>query len=156
MVYLGEVVCSKRTPFYDIVRPRVIERLLKGGKEVVLSTYAMITTPQEERFLEAEIARYPSLTVEANDLSIVRFLKGAPFIVGPFINTYNESTLKAFVQQGAKVVSLPAELPRRSIAALGAFGKGMDVPPSLEVQVFGRPPLALSARCYHARMEGVG
>jgi hypothetical protein len=30
-VYLGEVICSKRTPFFDQHLPRVIERLERGG-----------------------------------------------------------------------------------------------------------------------------
>ena len=41
-VYLGEVVCSKRTPFFDPYVPEVAERLRRGGKQVVYSTLALI------------------------------------------------------------------------------------------------------------------
>jgi len=43
----------------------------------------------------------------------------------------------------------PAELPGPSLRTLAGLA-----PPSLEVQVFGRWPLAISARCYHARAYG--
>ena len=45
---------------------------------------------------------------------------------------------------------LPVELPAESLAVLAASS---DV--ELEVQVFGRLPLAISARCYHARSCGL-
>ena len=47
-------------------------------------------------------------------------------------------------------VCLPAELPAASIAALAE-----SAATELEVQVFGRLPLAISARCYHARSRGL-
>ncbi len=55
-------------------------------------------------------------------------------------------TLECLARRGAVTVCLPVELPAASLAVLAAVG-GVD----LEVQVFGRLPLALSARCYHAR-----
>ena len=42
VVYLGEVVCSKRWPFFAPYLPELVERLRGTGKEVVLSTLALI------------------------------------------------------------------------------------------------------------------
>jgi collagenase-like PrtC family protease len=66
--------------------------------------------------------------------------------VGPLVNVYNEGTLAALAAFGAERVCLPAELPAASIAHLAACGLA-----DIEVQAFGRLPLAISARCYHAR-----
>jgi collagenase-like PrtC family protease len=70
-------------------------------------------------------------------------------VLGPWMNVYNEDTLKFLAAKGAYHASLPAELYKDSIAVLGEASKKLGV--ALEVQVFGRIPLALSARCYHAR-----
>ncbi len=53
---------------------------------------------------------------------------------------------------GACNICLPAEMPAAAIAALAAEAEKFGV--TLEVQVFGRVSLALSARCYHARAHG--
>ena len=55
--------------------------------------------------------------------------------------------------KGAVHVTLPPELPRSAIAAL--IEKAGELKLTLEVQVHGRMPLALSARCYHARAHGL-
>ena len=46
IVYLGEVVCSKRSPFFERHYPEVIDRLERGGKQVVLSTLAEVVLPR--------------------------------------------------------------------------------------------------------------
>ncbi|MFK4531575.1 collagenase-like PrtC family protease [Bradyrhizobium japonicum] len=50
---------------------------------------------------------------------------------------------------GAARICLPPELPLSSVAAIAAALP--DV--AIEVFAFGRVPLAISARCYHARMH---
>ena len=144
-VYIGEVVCSKRQPLHAKYFPEVVQRLQDAGKEVVLSTLALIMNEREIAFLK-DTAAASSLMIEANDIAAVSLLAGKPFVCGPFINTYNEDTLMAMESLGATSVVLPFELPRSSLAALAKHAR---VP--LEVQVFGRLPLAMSARCYHAR-----
>ncbi len=89
--------------------------------------------------------------IEANDIAAVSALGGRPHVVGPFVNAYNEGTLDYLFRRGALRVALPAELSAEAIAALAAHAGGER----LEVQVFGRLPLALSARCYHARVHGL-
>jgi len=46
-VYLGEVVCSKRALFFDPHLPAVVERLQRGGKQIVHSTLALIMSERE-------------------------------------------------------------------------------------------------------------
>jgi collagenase-like PrtC family protease len=43
-------------------------------------------------------------------------------------------------------------MPATAIRAMCAQTTGLGV--TVEVQIFGRLPLALSARCYHARAHG--
>ncbi len=148
-VYLGEVVCSKRTPFFTPYLPEVAERLVSGSKEVVYSTLALIMSEAEMDAVRA-LAEIPDILIEANDIGSAALLAGRPHVIGPFVNVYNEGTLDYLARQGAGLVSLPWELPAPAIAALA---KTAAVP--LEVQIFGRTPLAISARCYHARQCGL-
>lgn len=149
-VYLGEVVCSKRAPFFEPVIPDVVERLQAAGKDVVFSTLALIMTEREMDAVRGLTDPAAELMVEANDVSAAALLKGRPHVIGPYVNVYNEGTLAYLTGQGAVRVCLPPELPRESIATLAQGGK-----PELEVIVFGRLPLAISARCYHARSRGL-
>ena len=152
IVYLGEIVCSKRAPFFDPLLPDLIERLQRGGKEVVLSSRALVMTEREARLTAEQIAgaAETGFAVEANDLGAVRRLAGQPHVIGPYVNVYNEGTLAYLVRQGAIRVCLPPELPGATLTALAAAA---TVP--LEVLAFGRLPLAISARCFHARAEGL-
>ncbi len=145
IVYLGEVVCPKRTPFHREVLAEAAERLRAAGKEVVLSTLALVMDDRDLDHVRA-VCEGEEWLVEANDLSAVERLRGRPFVLGAFLNVYHEATLERFVRDGAVRLCLAAELDRTRIAAL-AMVEGVE----FEIQVFGRLPLALSARCYHAR-----
>jgi collagenase-like PrtC family protease len=147
-VYLGEVVCSKRESFFEPLLGAVIERLEAAGKQVVISTLALIMSPREMESLRALAADEERL-IEANDLWGTALLAGRRHCIGPFVNVYNEGTVDYLARQGAERICLPHELPGASIAALA--GRGV----ALEVAVFGRLPLAISARCYHARVHGL-
>lgn len=148
-VCLGEVVCSKRAPFFAPHVAEVVERLRAAGKEVVLSTLALIMT-KRERDTAAETAAADDFLIEANDIGVADLMAGRPHAIGPYVNVYNEGSL-AFVEgRGAVRICLPVELGRESLARLGRAAKA-----ELEVQVFGRLPLALSARCYHARARNL-
>lgn len=149
IVYLGEAVCSKRAPFLEPYLPEIIERLRRAGKEIVVSTLALITNEREMASLR-ELAALPDLMVEVNDIGGARLFRGRPHVIGPFVNVYNEGTLDYLAAQGMIRLVLVAELPKASIATLAAAARGVE----LEVQAFGRLPLAISARCYHARLHG--
>lgn len=147
-VYLGEVVCSKRQPFFSDVLPEVIERLEGGGKTVILSSLALPTLDRELKYCAA--LADASQMVEANDVSIIPHLAGKPHAIGPLISVYNEAAALFLIEGGARRIALPPELPMASIAAIAAAAKEAEI----EVWAFGRVPLAISARCYHARLHG--
>ena len=150
-VYLGEVICFKRAPQFEPHLEAVAARLSAAGKTVVFSTLAEVMSKQERRLVES-ICGDPSAMVEANDGSALLQLRGRPHHVGPFMNVYNERTMAVLARGGACNFCLPAEMPATAIRALGAQAARYGV--TIEVQVFGRLPLALSARCYHARAYG--
>jgi len=150
-VYIGEVVCAKRIPLFEPYFAGVLERLRSAGKQVVLSTLAEVMIKRERKLTELSCG-FDDLVVEANDTSALYHLRGRRHRVGPYVNAYNEDTLAFLAGKGAVHVSLPPELPRERLAVLAEKGRELGV--SLEVSVFGRMPLALSARCYHARAHG--
>lgn len=147
-VCLGEVVCSKRQPFFSEVLPEVVERLERAGKTVLLSSLALPTLERELRY-SASLASASQMT-EANDISVVPHLAGRPHAIGPFVNVYNEAAAAFLAERGACRIALPPELPKASIAAIAAAAPQV----AIEVWAFGRVPLAVSARCYHARLHG--
>jgi O2-independent ubiquinone biosynthesis protein UbiV len=151
-VHVGEVVCSKREPFYEVAQAKAIDRLEQAGKTVVVSTLALVTTKRERQRL-ASVARSQERLVEANDLSALAALAGRPHVVGPLMNTYNEATLAFLAGNGATAVCLPPELPLASIRRMASAGTALGV--GIEIFAFGRMPLAISARCYHARLQGL-
>lgn len=146
-VSLGEVVCSKRQPFRDDAIAGVMERLERGGKEVVFATLALPTMAREVRAISEVIEA--GYAIEANDITTVHLLAGRPHAIGPFLNIYNEATLAQHVALGATRICLPPELPLASIRLMATQAH------VVEVFAFGRAPLAVSARCYHARAHGL-
>lgn len=150
-VCIGEVVCSKREPFLSPFIPEIIERLKSAGKEVVLSTLALVMS-KRDRDIIRDVVGMDGVLIEANDVSALPFLKDTPHTVGPMINVYNEGALDFMHRNGAVRVTLPVELSLKSLSALQAF---LTSGPELEVFAYGRLPLAISARCYHARAHGL-
>lgn len=152
-VVLGELICSKRLPFYQDRIPDAIATLLKAGKDVALSSLALVTL-KRERKLTAELIEM-GVEVEINDLTALSYLpEGTQFSVGPLINVYNESTLVWLASRGANRICLPPELPLASVETLATTGANLGV--AIEVWGHGRLPLAISGRCYHARLHNRG
>jgi len=147
-VVVGEVVCSKRSPFFTEHLPNVIERLASAGKSVLLGSLILPSLPRERR-QTAELAQTDGMTVEVNDVTCLAHLQGRSHRIGPFVNVYNEATAAFLVRQGAQRICLPPELPLQSIAAIAAAVPDI----AIEVFAFGKVPLAISARCYHARIH---
>ncbi|VDC19916.1 ubiquinone anaerobic biosynthesis protein UbiV [Pseudogemmobacter humi] len=149
-VVIGEWVCSKRLPFWQQEIPGAIETLLAAGKEVALSTLALITLKRERRQTEELFGA--GLPVEIADLGALKHLpEGAAFQVGPTVNVYNEGTLEWLARKGATRICLPPELPLASVEVLARAGAAAGV--AIEVWGHGRAPLAISGRCYHARLH---
>ncbi|MFQ5437230.1 MAG: U32 family peptidase [Paracoccaceae bacterium] len=147
-VYLGEVVCSKRAPFFEEHYQSVAERLERGGKEVVFSSLAEVMLARERKMM-AGFCEDAGFEIEVNDASALFHLSGRAHRLGMFMNVYNEETLTFLAGKGATHVTLPVEMPGQSVAVMAA--KAAELGIGCEVMVFGRMPLAISARCYHAR-----
>lgn len=149
-VVIGELVCSKRLPFWQDEIPGAIAAAQAAGRDVALTTLALITLKRERR-LAADLMQM-GLPVEINDLSALHHLPaGQPFWVGPLVNVYNEGTLRWLIARGARRVCLPPELPLASIAVLAGVARSEGA--AVEVWGHGRVPLAISGRCYHARLH---
>ncbi|GLK64612.1 ubiquinone anaerobic biosynthesis protein UbiV [Paracoccus kondratievae] len=149
-VVIGEWVCSKRLPFWQHEIPAAVEALQAAGKEVALSTLTLITLKRERRQTAGLFAS--DLPVEIADLGALQHLpEGAPFWVGPTVNVYNEGTLEWLAAKGARRICLPPELPLASVVQLARAGRQAGV--AVEVWGHGRAPLAISGRCYHARLH---
>lgn len=150
-VYLGEVICSKRAPFFDEHYAPVVERLTAAGKRVVFSTLAEVMLRLDRQMVE-RVCGSDDIMVEANDASALYYLRGRPHHIGPLLNVYNDESAAALVRRGARNICVPSEVPAAALRVLCERTK--ELPVSIEVQVFGRMSLALSARCYHARAHG--
>ncbi len=150
-VYLGEVICSKRAPLFASHYEEVVERLSARGKTVVFSMLSEVALNLDRKLVDSVCASEDHL-IEANDASALPRLQGRPHHIGPFMNVYNERSVAVLARGGAQNFCLPVEMPARTIRALCAGTPDLDA--TFEVLVFGRMPLALSARCYHARAHG--
>lgn len=147
IVYLGETVCSKRHSFRLEDWLAVAKKLAASGKQVVLSTQALIESESDLKILRRQ-AENGSYTVEANDMGAVRLMTGKPFVAGPHINTYNPQTLALLAELGAQRWVMPVEMSRQMLSdMLAVKPHGMET----EVFAYGRLPLAFSARCFTAR-----
>lgn len=149
-VVVGEVVCSKRKPFLDKYLPDVMERLASSGKKVFAGSLILVTLERERR-QAADLAGQDMFPVEVNDITCLVNVNGKPHAIGPFINTYNEATASYFARNGAGRICLPPELSAGSVAAIVKAVPEV----AMEVFAFGRVPLAISARCYHARLHNL-
>ncbi len=151
IVYLGETVCSKRRTLSSEEWLDLARELTAAGKQVVLSTLALLEAESELKTLR-RICANGEFAVEANDMAAVHLLAGQSFISGPAINVYNARALRKLAQLGLRRFVLPLELSRDTLAALQT-----ECPAGVETEVFvyGRLPLAYAARCFTARAHNL-
>ncbi|HEX9812241.1 MAG TPA: U32 family peptidase [Burkholderiales bacterium] len=153
IVYLGEVVCSKRRELGHDDWLGIASELADAGKEVVLSTLALVEAASDLASMRRTIGN-GRFAIEANDMAAVNMARGrARFVVGPHINCYNADTLEVLARAGATRWVPPIELDSDTVAQLhAARPRAMQT----EVIAFSRLPLALSARCFTARAHNTG
>lgn len=156
IVYLGETVCNKRRElkFRDYLA--LAKALSEAGKQVVLSTMALLEAPSEL----IELRRYcenGDFLVEANDMASVNMMRqqSMPFIAGPALNIYNHKALELLNKQGMTRWCMPVELSRDKLALILEQADEIGIRNKFEVEVlsYGHLPLAYSARCFTARSE---
>ena len=84
IVYLGETVCSKRRELSTSNWIGLAAELVESGKQVVLSSLALIEAESELGVLKRLIAEGGGW-IEANDLSAAQLCRerGVPFVAGP-------------------------------------------------------------------------
>ena len=156
IIYLGETVCSKRRELKTRDWINLAKELNHQGKEIVLSSMALLEAPSEVKVLK-QLCENGEFSVEANDIGAVQILseKKVPFVCGPAINCYNAHTLKLFVNQGMHRWVMPVELSRDWLTKALIDAEKMGIRSQFEVEVLahGHLPLAYSARCFTARSE---
>lgn len=153
ILYLGEVICSKRYHMTPEELGQLARDLKPSGKEIVFSTLGLLMTEGEQVELRqiAEQARSLGVMLEANDMGGIGVGEGQPLVAGPHINVYNPETLLFFERIGVKRVVFPVELFQGDMESIISGRKsGLDSP-QIEIFAYGRLPLTFSARCYTAR-----
>ncbi|SEL50827.1 Collagenase-like protease, PrtC family [Kosakonia sacchari] len=156
VIYLGEAVCSKRRATKVGDWMEMAKALAGSGKQVVLSTLALVQASSELNELKRYVDNGEFL-LEASDLGVVNMCadRKLPFVAGHALNCYNAVTLRLLLKQGMVRWCMPVELSRDWLVNLLEQCETLGIRRQFEVEVlsYGHLPLAYSARCFTARSE---
>lgn len=150
IVYLGETVCSKRRTMKLEDWIEIAQKLRQAGKQVALSTMTLLEADSELGVLR-KICQQNEFLIEANDTAAIQIAASSnnTFTIGSAINSYNNTSLQLYQKMGMTRWCPPVELGQQDLLAMMPLLKSLKL--ELEYQVFGRLPLAFSARCFTAR-----
>ncbi|HIE5974960.1 TPA: U32 family peptidase [Proteus mirabilis] len=156
IIYLGETVCSKRRETKPQDWINLAKEVAKSGKQVILSTLALLQAPSELKEI-AKLVDNGEFLVEAHDFGVINMLyeRHLPFVAGHGFNCYNAYALRLLQKQGMIRWCMPVELSREWLNNLLIQCEELAIRDKFEVEVFayGHLPLAYSARCFTARSE---
>ncbi|MEG3639943.1 U32 family peptidase [Magnetococcus sp. PR-3] len=150
ILYIGEVVCSKRYNLTPDEMVKLAEELKSSGKELVFSTLGLVMNEPEQQALRDIVAACKDLGIryEANDMAAFYVGEGQPAVAGPHITTYNPESADFLTTIGVDRIVMPVELSMDTVAMMI---RKSSVPAEYELFAYGKIPLTFSARCYTSR-----
>jgi collagenase-like PrtC family protease len=141
IIYLGESVCTKRREMKVGDWLALAREIARSGKQVVISTLALLQAPSELNELKRYVENGEFL-FEANDLGAVNMAaeRGLPFVAGHALNCYNAYTLRLLRRQGMMRWCMPVELSRDWLANLLTQCDELGFRHDFEVEVLSYGP----------------